>query len=386
MDILFTFAISDYTGASRMGLNYVRALRDAGHRVVCVCQRPPAEGASVVPHLQALGVDVRHLGNFHAVVNPALVLRLVHLIRREGLQVAISMNQGDVKTTGWAAYLAGIPYVPQIQNLRNFGPGLGGKLKEALYGLTMRVCTHVAVASSGATEAEALGRFGMARAQVVGVPNAIDPSALPVPDAAARAAKRAELGLANENFAFSCVGRLGEQKGQVFLLQAWPAVVATYPRAHLFLVGDAGADNPGELAYAAKLRQIVADNKLEASVHFLGWRNDVGQIQLAVDGYVHPAMWEGFPLAVLEAFGAGLPTVMSDCVGRPKGFIDDVHGYLVPKGTVAPLAEAMLRLMHKTTTERAAMGEGVQQLLLAHYDLRQKVRDFVAVVEAAARG
>ncbi|MDP0500589.1 MAG: glycosyltransferase family 4 protein [Verrucomicrobiota bacterium JB022] len=386
MKILFTFAISDFTGASRMGLSYVKALRDAGHEVICVSQEPPKEGESIVPRLRAEGFEVLHLGNFLTVANPLLVWRLAVLMRQRGVQLASSMNQGDVKTTAWAALLARVPYAPQVQNLRMFGAGVGGRIKGALYGLSMWASTDLAIASSGATEAETIRRFDVPAENVVCVHNAIDPSQLSTFEPGAREALRAELGLEPHHFAFTCVGRLGEQKGQLVLLEAWAHFVRRFPHARLLLVGDAGSGMAAEEAYKARLLKMAEELELHDSVHFLGWRNDVAALHHASDGYVHPAMWEGFPLAVLEAFGAGLPVIMSDCVGRPRGFVDDVHGYLVPKGEPAPLAAAMARLLEKNGAERAAMGEACRALLSQEFDIRRNARRLARCMELAAQG
>ncbi|KAF0094927.1 MAG: glycosyltransferase [Puniceicoccaceae bacterium 5H] len=386
MKVLFTFAISDFTGASRMGFRYVRALREAGHEVICVAQPPPATGDSIVHRLREDGFEVHHFGNFLTTANPLLVWRIAAFIRRRGIDVVSSMNQGDVKTSGWAAWLAGVPYEPQVQNLRNFGPGRAGRIKGALYGLTMRCCSQLAVASSPATEAETLRRFGVRPGAVVCVHNAIDPSALPAPDAQRREQLRGELGLEPQHFVFSCVGRLGEQKGQKYLLPAWADLVRRFPHARLLMIGGAGVGVPEEEAYAAELKQMVDDLDVRDSVQLLGWRDDVSSLLQASDGYVHSALWEGFPLAVLEALGSRLPTVMTDCVGRPRGFVDDLHGYVVPTGESAPLARGMAALLEKTPEQRAQMGAACRALLEAEFDIRRNEKLLVRVMEAAARG
>src|SRR4029077_10024645 len=59
----------------------------------------------------------------------------------------------------------------------------------------------------------------------------------PVAAEKAREARRS-LGLAEDAQVVGTIGRLSEQKGHRFLVEAAASVVATRPRAHLLIVGD----------------------------------------------------------------------------------------------------------------------------------------------------
>ena len=52
------------------------------------------------------------------------------------------------------------------------------------------------------------------------------------------------------------------------------------------------------------------------SVMFLGYRKDVNELMQAMDVFVMPSIYEGFPIACLEAQTAGLRCVISDSITR----------------------------------------------------------------------
>lgn len=65
--------------------------------------------------------------------------------------------------------------------------------------------------------------------------------------------------------------------------------------------------------------------------------------------------WEGLPLTVLEAMRAGLPVVASDVGGVGEAVEDGVNGFLVPRGGVDEMAEALARLIDDSGL-RSSMG------------------------------
>jgi glycosyltransferase involved in cell wall biosynthesis len=137
-------------------------------------------------------------------------------------------------------------------------------------------------------------------------------------------------GIAPGELVFGNVGRLCEQKGHKFLLQAF-AKVSGCPR--LMIIGD------GEL----RDESILLANKLNIGdrVSFLGARSDVHEFLSAIDIFVMPSLWEGQPIALLEALAIGKPCIASAVDGIPESIVDGVNGYLVNPRDVEGLARVM---------------------------------------------
>jgi glycosyltransferase involved in cell wall biosynthesis len=129
------------------------------------------------------------------------------------------------------------------------------------------------------------------------------------------------------------VARLDRQKGQTFLLQA----AALVPEATFVLVGD----GPDRAMLEQQARQLnVADR-----VIFLGTRQDLPELLASCDLFVLPSLYEGLPLAVMDAMAAGKPVIGTTVTGTEQIIKDHETGILVPPGQPRPLADAIRLLL-----------------------------------------
>ena len=101
-------------------------------------------------------------------------------------------------------------------------------------------------------------------------------------------------------------------------------------------------------------------------IHLLGARNDVPDLQAAADLFAMPSLYEGLPLAILEAMLAGNAIVASRTSGIPEAVEDGRTGVLTPPGDPSALAEALKRLMDDSAY-REALGQAAQQRARSHF-------------------
>jgi len=121
---------------------------------------------------------------------------------------------------------------------------------------------------------------------------------------------------------FVTVGRLATQKGHSYLLEAIARVVNEFPNAKFLFAGD------GPLR--AELETRVDALNIRNYVWFLGIRNDIPLLLSMCDGFILPSLWEGLPIALLEAMYAGLPVIATDVEGVDEIIKDGENGLLVP--------------------------------------------------------
>lgn len=133
------------------------------------------------------------------------------------------------------------------------------------------------------------------------------------------------------------VARLEPEKGHPTLLEAWPAVLAAVPEAHLLIVGE-GSQCDALKAHAAALG-------LARSVTFTGRRDDVPAVTAALDVAVLPSYREAQGLSILEAMALSRPVVASAVGGIPEMIEDGVTGLLVPPHDPDALSAAIVRLL-----------------------------------------
>jgi glycosyltransferase involved in cell wall biosynthesis len=118
---------------------------------------------------------------------------------------------------------------------------------------------------------------------------------------------RAELGLADDSVAIFHIGRFDKPKNHKFSVEIAASLCAIEPRVRFFFVGD-GLLRP-------RIQDQVRSCGLGGRVHFLGVRTDVPRIlKGAADLFLFPSLYEGRPLAHMEAQLAGLPSIVSDVV------------------------------------------------------------------------
>jgi glycosyltransferase involved in cell wall biosynthesis len=136
------------------------------------------------------------------------------------------------------------------------------------------------------------------------------------------------------------VSRLEKQKGVDVAVRALARVREVEPRAVLVVLGE----GPERARLAARASTCRAGSETSR-------RGTAAQELL-----VHPARWEGFGLAVLEAMLAGKPVVASRVSSIPELVVDGETGLLVPPDDADALADALLSVL-ADPARAAAMGE-----------------------------
>lgn len=129
------------------------------------------------------------------------------------------------------------------------------------------------------------------------------------------------------------IARLDAQKGHQYLLEAATQI----PDALFVFVGDG-------LARTSLERQSAALG-LTDRVLFLGYRQDIPTLLANCDLFVLPSLYEGLPLALLEAMAAGKPVISSDIEGTRELIVNGVHGVLVAPANPQALGQAIQHLL-----------------------------------------
>jgi glycosyltransferase involved in cell wall biosynthesis len=161
------------------------------------------------------------------------------------------------------------------------------------------------------------------------------------------AAARRDLGVRPGEFAIGTITRLHDSKGNSFLVDAAPRVVAARPSARFYVVGE-GPLLPELQAQAARLN-------LGDRVVFAGFRRDVAGTLSAFDLSVFPSLWEGTPITAFEALAMGKPIVATDADGLLDILTDNHDAVIVPKRNAEALADKIIWAMdHPAERQRLA--------------------------------
>lgn len=134
-------------------------------------------------------------------------------------------------------------------------------------------------------------------------------------DKKSRDVVRNELGVSDE-FVMIHTGRFLEQKNHKFVLEVFQKIKMEQSDAKLLLLGT------GDLF--EEVEHYANELNISDSVFFLGVRTDVERYLCAADCYIMPSLYEGLPVAAVEAECSGLPCFLSTNITREVALTDIV--------------------------------------------------------------
>ena len=190
-----------------------------------------------------------------------------------------------------------------------------------------------------------------------------------------RAAIRRELGFGDGEVILGSIGRLAPQKGFAYMIEAMPAIVAKNPKARLVIAGI------GELE--GELKALVAAKGMEQHVTFLGFRRDAPRLLAAFDVFVHPSLWEGLSISLMEAMVAGCPIVCSRIPGNIEMIEDGRTGIFSVAAEPESIVAGVNRMLADPAVARA-MAETAQREGIERFSVERMVRENVAAYDSVA--
>ena len=282
---------------------------------------PPGEPCELVEAARAAGLE-----SFRFDTSRRLDLRCARAVAAVARERQVRLLHAHDFKTLLVALIAGL--IARVPVVATYHGETRSTAAVRLYELLARALGNFtrAVAVVSRSLERTLSRWAPATA-VSFVPNGLSP-ARPISEAE-RAAARQQLGADPAGLTVAVIGRLSEEKGVAFLLEALRGLG---PRAPLLLVAG---DGP--------LREPLQQRAAGLRVRWLGYLPDPRLAFAAADALVIPSLTEGLPLVALEAFLLERPLVAT-AVGELPQLLRDGAGLLVPPGDAAALALALERL------------------------------------------
>jgi glycosyltransferase involved in cell wall biosynthesis len=179
------------------------------------------------------------------------------------------------------------------------------------------------------------------------------------PDAEARKAVRAELGIDENAFVAAHVARVDPMKDHASMI----AAAGKLPDVQTLLIG-AGTERL----------------EVPANIHRLGRRSDIPRLLAASDAIVSSSVFgEGFSNALAEGMACGLPAIATD-VGDARFIVGDT-GAIVPPGNSGALASAISALALQSSDARAQLGAKARARIAEHFSLERAVKRFAEIYD-----
>lgn len=195
------------------------------------------------------------------------------------------------------------------------------------------------------------------------VPNGIDIERFRF-DPLARAEIRSVLGVGEGRFLVGCVGSMIEAKNHMRALSVFAELKREEPLAFLLILGD------GELRGA--LEAEAARLGISDSVAMPGFVDDAHSWYSAMDALLFPSLYEGLPIALVEAQCNGLPVICSDTV-TPEVALLESFCRLSLSAPDTDWASALL------SSERDATGASAEAVRMKGFDRRDTAHMLLAI-------
>lgn len=151
------------------------------------------------------------------------------------------------------------------------------------------------------------------------------------------------------------VGRLSQEKGFSYLVDAFVRVKEKVPEAKLDIIGE-GPERE-------KIELQIAKLNLETSVRLLGSlpHDEVIRAMRKAELFVLPSVAEGLGIVFIEAQACGTPVIGTNVGGIPDVIIHEETGLLVPPRDAQALAQAMVMLLENKALAQRLATEAQQQ-------------------------
>lgn len=183
----------------------------------------------------------------------------------------------------------------------------------------------------------AIRKLGAKKDKLIVLPNGVDIEKFKPPIASEKFSAKSELSLPPDSVVVGMIGRLWKQKNPMALLKSAIDIMQIRQSVHFVFVGD------GEMM--PDIKNQVSEFGYEDRIHMLGWKANISDILHGFDIFVLPSLWEGMPLAILEAQASGLPCVVSDIPGNNHLVSHGEDGLLFSLSKETDLTEQLLKLI-----------------------------------------
>jgi glycosyltransferase involved in cell wall biosynthesis len=169
-----------------------------------------------------------------------------------------------------------------------------------------------------------------------------------------------ELSIPPDAVVYLFIARFTHQKQPLVLIDAFLNVIKNHPNLYLIMVGDGEQKEEG----ISKLKGMDVGNRIQ----LLPFRQDVPDLLHSADVFVLPSLWEGLPIALLEAMAMSKAIIASKVDGTRELINHKENGYLIETNNLLPnLTNAIVELGTNNAL-RASLKIGARNTIKGQFD------------------
>lgn len=159
---------------------------------------------------------------------------------------------------------------------------------------------------------------------------------------------RVQIGYSKEDFLCVCTGELNDNKNQISVLRAVPAVLKEVPNFKLILAGNGPKHT--------HLQEFITKMGLVDCVRMIGYVIDLEKYVMISDIAVSSSLREGLGLNLIEAMLCAKPVIGSVNRGHKELINHTVNGFLVDPLDSEDFAEAIVKI-YRDQDMKSGMGQ-----------------------------
>ena len=163
------------------------------------------------------------------------------------------------------------------------------------------------------------------------------------------------------------VGRLSEQKGFYYYIEAAKLLYKENKNIKFFIIGDGGLRE--------QLEQQIKKSGMEDVVILLGYRSDIKQVMNSCDLIVLSSLWEGLPLTPIEAFISKRTIVATNVDGTPEIVKNNINGILVEPKDSNQIKSAILQIYNNPSLKRE-LEDNAYKTYYEHFTIDKFIQNY----------
>lgn len=163
---------------------------------------------------------------------------------------------------------------------------------------------------------------------------------------------RKELGYSTDDFIITIVAELNKNKNQIMLVRNLLELQDKILSLKVLLIGKESLPI---------VRNYVEQNKLDNSVQFLGYRNDVDKLTMISDIAFSASLREGLPVNIIEAMACGIPVVCSNNRGHRSLIKNGETGFIFNPKSDKQMINAIFELYNNQELRKKMSERNIEE-------------------------
>lgn len=364
INILYLFVTLPIGGAEEHLLTVLKNLDLTQYNPIVCCIR---EKGVIGEEIENRGIAIISLNRKSKSWDFRIVMDILKIIQTKNIQL-IHTHLYHANMYGRIAAL--ISKIPAVVTEHNVYPKY--KLRRRILNWFLAKKSKKIIAVSEMVKKDITVRDWIKPSKIEVIYNGIDIDRFP--SAITKEEARQKLGVPTDCFLIGTIGRLTDQKGQIYLINTIGIIKGIIPEIKLLLAGSGPLESD--------LKSIVSTKGLNEYVKFLGARRDIPDILKAMDVFVFPSLWEGLPMVLLEAMASSLPVVATSVGGITEILRNGINGIIVPPRNEGALVQAIIGLS-KDKAKLKLLGEIGKKTVEDKFTASLMVKNLASIYESS---